>query len=59
MSEATEDQELGSASALGSTLNLGAGATFAGRYDARICYLALIGSENVTGATSASFGFMF
>jgi hypothetical protein len=44
---------------MGTTLDLGAGATFAGRFDARVTYSMLVGSENVENIVGASFGVMF
>ncbi|MHC4250348.1 MAG: hypothetical protein ACYS9X_14565 [Planctomycetota bacterium] len=57
--EKTEDQELGETSNFGMTLNLGAGAVIGGRYDARVGYLILLGSQNADGMASASFGVLF
>ena len=59
LTESADDQELGSNSATGSSVGLGVGATFARRYDARLVYSFLIGSDNVGGTVAASLGVMF
>ncbi len=59
VSEEAEDTELGRTSIIGSTVDFGAGTTFGGRFDARVTYSVLVGSENVGGIVAASVGVMF
>ena len=59
LSEQVDDDQLGGTSNVGSTLDIGAGATFARRYDARVSVSLLLGSKNVDSVISAAFGVMF
>ena len=59
LTESASDRELGGNSATASSVGIGAGATFARRYDARLVYSFLIGSDNVGGTVAASLGVMF
>lgn len=57
--EQTDDSDYGSSSAAGGTLNLGAGALIANRYDLRAGYKVLLGSDNIDGLLSVSLGIRF
>ena len=59
LSEQVDDDQLSDTSNTGSALDIGAGATFSGRYDVRMSYSILLGSDNVDGVISAAFGVMF
>jgi len=58
VSETVEDEELGTSSTLGSSMDFGVGVTVSG-VDARVTYSILLGSENVGGAFGASLGYVF
>jgi hypothetical protein len=59
LSETVSDIELGDTTSMGAKIDLGIGATFKRRFDARLEYSILLGSENLSGAIGLLAGVVF
>lgn len=59
LSETVSDVELGDTTSMGAKLDFGIGATFKKRFDARIEYSILLGSENLSGVIGLLAGVVF